>query len=71
MLLLSRKRGQSVVINDDIEVTIIAVDRSRVQIGIRAPGHVPIYRREIVDRMVARREIEPLDALPPAEATAV
>ena len=41
MLLLSRKCGQSIVINEDIVVTIVAVDRNRVQIGIRAPGYVP------------------------------
>ena len=38
MLLLSRKPGQSIIINDDIVVTLVAVDRNRVQIGIRAPN---------------------------------
>jgi carbon storage regulator len=71
VLLLSRKCGQSIVINDDIVVTLIAVDRNRVQIGIRAPGHVPIYRQEIVERMVAKREIEPLECLPPPSEPAV
>jgi carbon storage regulator len=72
MLLLSRKSGQSIVINDDIVVTIVAVDRNRVQVGVRAPGHVPIFRQEIVERMVAAGEIEPLACLaaaaPPAGA---
>lgn len=71
MLLLSRKSGQSIVINDDIVVTIVAVDRNRVQIGIRAPGHVPIFRQEIVERMVAAGEIEPLECLTPAVPVAV
>ncbi len=71
MLLLSRKCGQSIVINDDIVVTIIAVDRNRVQVGIRAPGYVPIFRQEIVDRMVANREIEPLECLAAPEPAAV
>ena len=71
MLLLSRKSGQSIVINEDIVVTIIAVDRNRVQVGIRAPGHVPIFRQEIVERMVANREIEPLAALEAPEAAGV
>lgn len=70
MLLLSRKVGQSVVINDDILVTIIAVDRNRVQIGIKAPGYVPIFRREIVERMIEAGEIEPPACLsPPQPAT--
>ncbi len=63
MLLLSRKTGQSIVINDDIIVTIVAVDRNRVQIGIKAPGYVPIFRKEIVERMVNAGEIEPLACL--------
>ena len=71
MLLLSRKSGQSIVINDDIVVTIVAVDRNRVQIGIKAPGYVPIYRQEIVERMVEAGEIEPLACLEREEPAAV
>lgn len=63
MLLLSRKSGQSIVINDDIVVTIVAVDRNRVQIGIKAPGYVPVFRQEIVERMIEAGEIEPLACL--------
>lgn len=61
--MLSRKCGQSIVINDDIVITIVAVDRNRVQVGIRAPGYVPVYREEIVQRMVDAGEIEPLECL--------
>lgn len=70
MLLLSRKCGQSIIINDDIVVTVVAVERNRVRIGIRAPGHVPIFRQEVVERMVASGEIEPLECLAPAEPAA-
>ena len=71
MLLLSRKTGQSIVINDDIVITIVAVDRNRVQVGIRAPGYVPVYRQELVERMVANGEIEPLECLDSAPTAAV
>ena len=71
MLLLSRKCGQSIVINDDILITVVAVDRNRVQIGIRAPGYVPIFRTEIVERMVADGEIEPLACLAAPQPAAV
>ncbi len=67
MLLLSRKCGQSIVINDDIVVTVVSVERNRVRIGIRAPGYVPVYRQEVVERMVAGGEIEPLECLVQAE----
>jgi carbon storage regulator CsrA len=59
------------VIGDDIVVTIIAVDRNRVQVGIKAPNYVPIFRQEIVDRMVAAGEIEPLECLEPPQPAAV
>jgi carbon storage regulator len=71
VLLLSRKCGQSIVINDDIVVTVIAVDRNRVQIGIKAPGYVPIFRQEIVERMVANGEIQPLACLEAPQVAAV
>ena len=35
MLILSRKTGQSIVVNDDIVITVVAIDRNRVQVGIR------------------------------------
>jgi carbon storage regulator len=71
MLLLSRKSGQSIVINDDIVITVVAIDRNRVQIGIRAPGYVPVFRQEIVERMVADGEIEPLACLSGPQGSAV
>lgn len=71
MLLLSRKSGQSIIINDDIVITIVAVDRNRVQIGVKAPGHVPVYRQEIVERMVDAGEIEPLPCLAPRQPATV
>jgi carbon storage regulator len=63
VLLLARKCGQSIVINDDIVVTVVAVERNRVRLGIRAPGYVPVFRQEVVERMVAGGEIEPLECL--------
>jgi carbon storage regulator len=68
VLLLSRKCGQSIIINDDIVVTIVAVERNRVRVGIRAPGHVPVFRQEVVERMVEAGEIEPLECLAPPVA---
>ena len=70
MLLLSRKIGQSIIINDDIVLTVVSVERNRVRLGIRAPGYVPIYRQEVVERMVAAGEIEPLECLEEAAAPA-
>ena len=58
MLVLARKNGEEIVIGDDIVITVVDVGRGRVQIGVRAPSYIPVYRREIVDRMVANGEID-------------
>jgi carbon storage regulator len=47
MLVLSRKRGEEIVIGNDITVTVLAVDGDRVKLGITAPAEVPIHREEI------------------------
>lgn len=47
MLALSRKLNQSIIINDDIEVTILEIKGDQIKIGIAAPKSVPIYRKEI------------------------
>ena len=46
MLALSRKKGEALVINNNIEVTVLEVKGDQVKIGISAPKEVPIYRKE-------------------------
>ncbi|MGN8770369.1 carbon storage regulator CsrA [Paenibacillus barengoltzii] len=47
MLVLSRKKGESIVINDEIEITILGVEGENVRLGISAPKNVEIFRKEI------------------------
>ena len=47
MLALSRKQGEALVINNNIEVTILEIKGDQVKIGISAPREVPVYRKEI------------------------
>lgn len=47
MLALSRKKDEAVIINDDIEITIIEIKGDQVKIGISAPKSVSIYRKEV------------------------
>ena len=47
MLALSRKKDEAIIINDDIEVTIIEIKGDQVKLGISAPKAVPIYRKEV------------------------
>jgi carbon storage regulator len=47
MLALSRKTGESIVIGNDIEITVLDIRGDQVKLGINAPKSVPIYRKEI------------------------
>ena len=47
MLVLTRKSNQSIMIGDDIEVSVLAVMGEKVRIGIRAPREVPVFRTEV------------------------
>ena len=47
MLTLSRKKGESLVINNNIEVTVLDIRGDQIKIGIDAPKEIPVYRKEI------------------------
>ncbi len=47
MLILSRKPNQSIVINDDIVVTVLGVQGDKVRLGIDAPLEIPVHRQEV------------------------
>jgi carbon storage regulator len=47
MLVLTRKSNQSIMIGDDIEVSVLAVMGEKVRIGIAAPRDVPVFRKEV------------------------
>jgi carbon storage regulator len=47
MLVLTRKTNQSIMIGDEVEVTVLAVSRDKIRLGIAAPKDVPVYRKEV------------------------
>ena len=47
MLALTRKKGEAIVINNNIEITILEIHGDQIKIGITAPKDVPIYRKEV------------------------
>ena len=47
MLALSRKKGESLIINNNVEITVLEVKGDQVKIGISAPKEVPVYRKEV------------------------
>ena len=68
MLILQRKAGESVMIGDEIEVSVLSVEAGRVRLAIRAPKSVPILRSELKIaaediREAAGEEISPLALL--------
>lgn len=58
MLVLSRYRDESIHIGDDIVVTVVDVRGDRVRLGIQAPPHVMVHRREIYDAIARDKESE-------------
>lgn len=58
MLVLSRHRNESIVINDDIVITVVEVRGDKVRLGIEAPQSVPVHRQEVYDAIKREREAE-------------
>ncbi len=70
MLVLARKKNESIVIRDDVVVTVVEVRGDKVRIGIEAPKEVKVHRREVYDaiRQAEKRAQEQSD--PPSEPPA-
>ena len=67
MLVLSRQRDESIMIGDDVEITIVDVRGDKVRLGITAPKRIPVHRREIYDA-IQREKAEAQAAVHPSQA---
>ena len=54
MLVLSRKRDETIMIGDEIEITVVDIRRDKIRLGITAPKSVPVHRKEVYE--VIQRE---------------
>lgn len=67
MLALTRKKGESLVINNNIEITILEIRGDQIKLGISAPKEVPVYRKEVFIQIQKENEsslsVEGLSAL--------
>lgn len=53
MLVMTRKRGESIMVGDGIEIHVVSVGRHGVRIGVSAPRDIPVHRREVYELVVA------------------
>ena len=51
MLALTRKKGESLIINNNIEITVLEVRGEQIKLGVRAPKEVPVYRKELYEQI--------------------
>jgi carbon storage regulator len=56
MLVLTRRTRQSIMIGDDIELSVLSVSGEKVRIGIEAPQEVPVFRKEVYLRIAGERD---------------
>ena len=66
MLVLSRQRDESIVIGDNVVVTVVDVRGNKVKLGIEAPTNIPVHRREVYEAI--RRENQQAAKLRPEDA---
>ena len=56
MLVLSRHRDETIMIGDDIELTVVDIRGDKVRIGIKAPSNIPVHRKEVYDAIRLENE---------------
>jgi len=69
MLVLSRKKNESIIINDDITIVVVEIRGDKVRLGIEAPKEVPVHRHEVYEAI--RRSEQQVDKQPVSERRTV
>ena len=59
MLVLSRKRNETINIGDDVTVTVVDIRGEHVRLGVEAPKQVPVHRKEVKERIDAQNKAQP------------
>jgi carbon storage regulator len=68
MLVLSRKKNESIIINDNITVTVIEIRGDKVRLGIEAPKDVTVHRREVYEAIQNARALDAGTKIPAPDA---
>lgn len=58
MLVLSRKKNESIVINDNIKIVVVEIRGDKVRLGVEAPKEIPVHRREVYEAILRAQEAE-------------
>jgi carbon storage regulator len=66
MLVLSRKKNESIVINDEITIVVVEIRGDKVRLGVEAPKEVPVHRREVYDAIKRNEAARSGESSPPA-----
>ncbi|MBL8830396.1 MAG: carbon storage regulator CsrA [Planctomycetaceae bacterium] len=61
MLVLSRKKNESIVINNDITIVVVEIRGDKVRLGVEAPKEVPVHRREVYDAIKRNNDSSPAE----------
>ncbi len=69
MLVLSRHRDESIMIGDDVVITIVDIRGDKVRLGIDAPQHIPVHRQEVYDAI--QRENQKAAQLRPTDTRGI
>ena len=57
MLVLSRKKNESIVINNDITIVVVEIRGDKVRLGVEAPKEIPVHRREVYDAIKRNEQL--------------
>ena len=68
MLVLSRQKDESIIIGDDVEITIVDVRGDKVRLGINAPRSISVHRKEIYEAIQREKEQNPKEDAKGADA---
>jgi carbon storage regulator len=58
MLVLSRKKNERIVINDNIEIVVVEIRGDKVRLGVEAPPEIPVHRREVYEAILRAQQTE-------------